>query len=845
MGRHLQSSDLGNTVSLGLYSNNLATAVSAIGASLSTLIISESITVTSNLDIPSNIILVIPKGKIITINTGVTLTIYSPFNIGAYQVFSGSGKVVFEGPQSYVLPEWWGAIADGITDSKSAIQFAINSGVQRIRFATKGTYFLSDYIEVNFTSGRTPRGPIKIDGNGSTITRTTTGIAGSFNPILYVNNPNEYSTTVSVDIVEKAHQITVADATNITAGDVLYISSTEVWSTRLGVGTEYYKSYHSRVISKSGNNVILADAAPYSFDSGETITVDIWNTRCPVHVHDLHLEWDTLDTGETQGIYATYAHRSIFERITTDNVTVAGIRTEGGYDVRFNELSIDLPTQAVPLQLEYGMLIAAATRLVVNNSSFKTSRHPIAFSGNPSYLCEVNNCQLITDGASSGSSFDAHTGEDITIRGCYLNDGAKFAGGHYKFIDCDIHTRSVNTVFSIREIIFLKSLTIRDCRLFLNGGKPGQTTDRTYILNLGTPLAEEGYIDFGDFTLTNNDIYNNSSQMVIYDGDNVTTDFSMPFYFDNSSTGVVVYLRTKNTVGDSAETTQTLTTHYTLSGAQDPAGGLCQMVTPPTSSQRLVITYMANPALVAGFNWTRMPNSWGDWVISNNRFYGLFGGIWSFTGGGLTKYIIPNSGNLIIKDNIGDFGGFGSTHGLFGDILIQGNRPRSPATGDKRPPYFYTLGTYWDGGAESREVIIRDNVSLGGFGILNNAGNTLLEDNTILWQIQAGLPLSTNKYVTTKNNSILRIPSGTSGWSITNSSVYHSGNTTPSGINVFSGTPSGLVSPLTNYAGKGTTGARPTLKTEGSLYLDTTLDSDGKPIVWNGVNWVDADGGVV
>jgi hypothetical protein len=46
---------------------------------------------------------------------------------------------------------------------------------------------------------------------------------------------------------------------------------------------------------------------------------------------------------------------------------------------------------------------------------------------------------------------------------------------------------------------------------------------------------------------------------------------------------------------------------------------------------------------------------------------------------------------------------------------------------------------------------------------------------------------------------------------------------------------------------KGPTSVRPTLtsKDEGYLFLDTTLDADGKPIWWNGTGWVDATGAIV
>jgi len=52
---------------------------------------------------------------------------------------------------------------------------------------------------------------------------------------------------------------------------------------------------------------------------------------------------------------------------------------------------------------------------------------------------------------------------------------------------------------------------------------------------------------------------------------------------------------------------------------------------------------------------------------------------------------------------------------------------------------------------------------------------------------------------------------------------------------------------LIGGAGKGTTAQRPTpgANDYGAIYLDTTLDADGKPIWWNGTAWVDATGAVV
>ena len=49
-----------------------------------------------------------------------------------------------------------------------------------------------------------------------------------------------------------------------------------------------------------------------------------------------------------------------------------------------------------------------------------------------------------------------------------------------------------------------------------------------------------------------------------------------------------------------------------------------------------------------------------------------------------------------------------------------------------------------------------------------------------------------------------------------------------------------------SFAGKGATASRPVLSAKRrSIYFDTTLDPDGKPIFWTGTAWVDSGGAVV
>jgi len=87
-------------------------AITAIGATVATLVVSSAETLTGNLVVPATLNLVIQKGGSIVKASTYTVTINGPFWAGEYTVFSGfaSGDVKFGGAGlREVLPDWWGA----------------------------------------------------------------------------------------------------------------------------------------------------------------------------------------------------------------------------------------------------------------------------------------------------------------------------------------------------------------------------------------------------------------------------------------------------------------------------------------------------------------------------------------------------------------------------------------------------------------------------------------------------------------------------------------------------------------------------------------------------------------
>jgi len=119
---------LASLASIGINANTYASinaAVAAIGATKTTLIVSDAQTLAASLIIPSTLALKVMEGGSITKAAGFTLTVNGPFQAGLYQIFFGfsKGDITFaRGTVEYVYPEWW-----GLTDYGDSISQAIAS----------------------------------------------------------------------------------------------------------------------------------------------------------------------------------------------------------------------------------------------------------------------------------------------------------------------------------------------------------------------------------------------------------------------------------------------------------------------------------------------------------------------------------------------------------------------------------------------------------------------------------------------------------------------------------------------------------------------------------------------
>jgi hypothetical protein len=120
------------------------------------------------------------NGAILSMNSGTTFSSLSGMTLSDSQHFAGSGTVYLRKIRE-ILPEWWGALADGSTDSTTAIQAAFVSSAGVVGgtaytcagevFFGPGTYIISSQINLYTTSPEGEYESCAMRGSGQTATK--------------------------------------------------------------------------------------------------------------------------------------------------------------------------------------------------------------------------------------------------------------------------------------------------------------------------------------------------------------------------------------------------------------------------------------------------------------------------------------------------------------------------------------------------------------------------------------------------------------------------------------------------------------------------------------------------
>jgi len=134
------------------YVRNTAQLQAAISVGDADIEVRGSFTLASDATVPSGSTLTFGDGAIITVPAARTLTINGCISASAVQVFAGTGTVALNGEASKdVLPEWFGAVCDGVTDCTSSIRAAVAAcaaGGSLLFSCGTSEYILSDVVNV-------------------------------------------------------------------------------------------------------------------------------------------------------------------------------------------------------------------------------------------------------------------------------------------------------------------------------------------------------------------------------------------------------------------------------------------------------------------------------------------------------------------------------------------------------------------------------------------------------------------------------------------------------------------------------------------------------------------------
>lgn len=234
----------------------LQTLLTAIGATDTTVLLPAvngagtacTWAMTSNLTIPSNVVLMMPFGTRLVVSVGVTLTLTHCPIADAYQVFEADGSItgaVRLAPggrcDQGLWAAWWGAKADGTTDSTTAINqgvLAANSRNGGCVQLDAGRYRITDTLQVvGDASGSVYPDVLVID----------VGLCGAGANATFI----EWNSALVMDAVRKAM---VYFGGNHARLENLTLLSPRVYGSLIGAFASYNTPYYGIVIAPAGGS---------------------------------------------------------------------------------------------------------------------------------------------------------------------------------------------------------------------------------------------------------------------------------------------------------------------------------------------------------------------------------------------------------------------------------------------------------------------------------------------------------------------------------------------------------------------------------------------------------------
>lgn len=369
----------------------------------------------------------------------------------------------------------YGAVGDGTTHDGEAIANAVAAAPDgsTIIFENNKTYLCGEiHVQKN----------LHFDLNGSTI------LNGEFffEPTTALGTEQSITTTVPMN----RDYVTVSNASSFSVGDIVFITSTELYNTL----REYYtKGGMYKVKAISGNNIYVSPSIPFVLNTSGSPTIAKVNALTGSVVNG-YIDCNN-ETKTAWGIRANYCRDFIVDDVKIKNVRM-GVLYWYNYNSIISNCITDFSEDAEPTD-HYGLDISTCTNTSVTNCMGISGQHFITTGGEePSINTTVIGCSGCAE--SSNYAFCDHDNALYTkLIGCnfcgiMITDSATVQS-------CTITQPSVTTNYGA-VIIELNETQNYSCRID-NCTIDGDIRFKSWEGTGGTGVDHAAVI--GDVTVTN------------------------------------------------------------------------------------------------------------------------------------------------------------------------------------------------------------------------------------------------------------------------------------------------------------------------------------------------------
>ena len=415
--------------------DTLEDAISAIGSSDQTILISKDAIIESDLTIGQNISLEFRNGATLFPSSGVTVTIEGSIRAGRYRIFNGQGDINITSQLVHeIFPEWWkDNLVPGTTDMTDALNAACGQTVGKVLLSN--IYKITNVINTNIPIEGISNSQSIIDASGADALSWSTDPDGH-NKIIKAAGAITQIQDLSSDVSKGDTTLTLTSPPTLSEGDILIIYN-PTNNSYSGWQSHYRAGEFLKVKSVSGNNVELC--SPILSDDGYAAAeVDLYKLTTPnlyfknfkiIGIGDNSVNEDAIDI--------TYGSDVVLSNLIIEGFSYSGIYLRQCYNLQIDGC-ICFTDLSAPSSDGNAILISNSQKISVNGGEYSSPNNALTVKGGD-YLGCVPNREITIHGGNfsnsegSAPAINIHGNTELSIiHSCQIKGGLILSGNHNK-----------------------------------------------------------------------------------------------------------------------------------------------------------------------------------------------------------------------------------------------------------------------------------------------------------------------------------------------------------------------------------------------------------------------------